>query len=164
MDETPAIEDIADIVPPGDVTNPIIVGAWIVAGLIVAAILITYAAKWIIARSRKAPDPPPIPAPRDWALAELATLRSGEALAPRETALRVSEILREFLARENRVPLATYQTTGEIMKSAPDLADAAEALFERCDELKYAPAVSAPAAAELLIDEVTEKISLGFYQ
>ncbi|MEZ5300149.1 MAG: DUF4381 family protein [Verrucomicrobiales bacterium] len=138
MNETPpAVEDIADIVPPEPVDNPLVTALWAVALGVVAATFLAWLIAFLVRRARQADPPLPGPSPRDWALAEFDKLRPEAAnLEPREAGLRLTAILKEYLSREERLPRAEFRTSEEIFRAQQaERLKPFEDLFARCDAL-----------------------------
>ncbi|MCX6966877.1 MAG: DUF4381 family protein [Verrucomicrobia bacterium] len=141
---------------------------WMVVSVAVGAAIVLTAIIWAVVRHIKNRPQPPPPTPREWALAELAGLRSRiEQIEPYPFSIEVSNVLRLFISREFRVR-ATQQTSPEFLASAaatPRFTEADKALLaaflEKADLIKFARVQASAQESEHLLEQARRFVEGG---
>jgi hypothetical protein len=138
----PTLPEIRDIAPPIDVFPwP----WWMVALVVLGAVLVLGAAAFFIWKAVRSRSEPPPPTAREVAFRELERLRGVViALDPYAFSVRVSDVLRTYICGQYGVR-ATEQTSPEFLahiSSATNFSEGDRSLLaqflERCDLIKFA--------------------------
>lgn len=153
-----------DIAPPVEYS---LIPAWavFVASFIVLA-LAGAAGWWFVQWRRRRPAR--VPTARERALVLLGQARTDiDQLSPYEFSIRISDILRQFVAEEYQLPV-TRQTSVEFLAAARRSArfsDDDKALLDdflnRCDLIKFARYEATREDSRLLLDEAAQFVKGG---
>jgi hypothetical protein len=156
-------DEFHDIVPPVDYS---LIPPWLVFVIAFIVLSLLGLVVWWFMR-RKKPEPPPKPA-REIALAELEQIRwEIEKVSPYQFSIRVSDILRRYVAQQYGLP-ATRQTSIEFLTAAakaPSFSADDKSLLEdflnRCDLIKFAKYEATVSDSELLLEEAIRFVEGG---
>jgi hypothetical protein len=157
-------EEFHDIAPPVDYS---LIPPWAIFIASFFALSIIGLIVWLILRSRNR-QIPPTTTPRGRALEALERVRDQmERLTPYQFSIRVSDILRRYVAEQYHLPV-TRQTSVEFLsaltKSSPFLEDEKSLLedfLSRCDLIKFARYEATTADSELLLEEAMRFVKGG---
>jgi hypothetical protein len=152
-----------DIAPPVDYS---LIPPWLIFAIAFVALSLLGLAVWLFTRRRKPPLPPKLP--REIALEELERIsHTIERMNPYQFSIRVSEILRRYVAHQYGLP-ATRQTSIEFLtalaKASPfsgDEKSLLEDFLNRCDLIKFARYEATSADSELLLEEAIRFVKGG---
>lgn len=152
-----------DIAPPVDYS---LIPAWAVFIATFFALAILGLLVWLIARTRKQPEP--TKSPRERALEELERISEQiEKTNPYQFSIRVSDVLRSYVTEQYNLPV-TRQTSVEFLnglKQFSPFSDEDKLLLEdflnRCDLIKFARYEATTADSRLLLDEATRFVKGG---
>jgi hypothetical protein len=158
-----AAEEFHDIAPPVDYS---LIPTWLVFVIAFVVLSALGLVVWWFARRRK-PEPPP-KAPREIAIGELEQIRGEiERMSPYQFSIRVSDILRRYVAQQYGLP-ATRQTSIEFLTAAakaPSFSADDKSLLEdflnRCDLIKFAKYEATTSDSELLLEEAFRFVKGG---
>jgi hypothetical protein len=157
-------EEFHDIAPPVDYS---LIPIWVMATTISLGIaLIGLVIFWLIRRYRNSLPPPPLP--RDRALAALRTAEPDVArVNPYEFSIRVSDILRGYVAEQFGLPL-TRQTSYEFLEQlkhgstfSDQEKELLKAFLDRCDLIKFARYQASTEDSRLLLEEAVQFVEGG---
>lgn len=129
-----------DIAPPVDYS---LIPTWLILLGSAAALLLFGWIIWLIRNRRRAP--PPVESPRSRALRLLQRAESEiERLTPYALSIRVSDILRQYVTEQYKLPL-THQTSVEFLNALSRSSEFSEEdkmllddFLNRCDLIKFA--------------------------
>lgn len=152
-----------DIAPPISYS---LVPPWVVFVAAFVGLMIIGFIVWSVARKKPAPVPPKLP--RERALEALEQIEHEiETMTPYRFSIRVSDILRRYVAEQYALPL-TRQTSVEFLtelaKSVSFSADdksLLEDFLNRCDLIKFARYNATTADSRLLLEEATRFVKGG---
>ena len=156
-------EEFHDIAPPVDYS---LISPWAIFVATFVGLSLLGWVVWLLARKRKAPQPPKLP--REIALEELERIsREIERINPYRFSIRVSDILRRYVTEQYALPV-TRQTSVEFLtalaESSPfseDEKSLLEDFLNRCDLIKFARYEATSADSRLLLEEATRFVKGG---
>ena len=156
-------EEFHDIAPPVEYS---LIPPWLVFVIAFVVLSLLGLVVWWFAQRRK-PELPP-KAPREIALGELEQIRAEiERMSPYQFSIRVSDILRRYVAQQYGLP-ATRQTSIEFLTAtakAPSFSADDKSLLEdflnRCDLIKFAKYEATTSDSELLLEEAIRFVKGG---
>lgn len=129
-----------DIAPPVDYS---LVPRWLILVCVAAAVLLIGWIAWLIKNRRRASQPAESPRARALALLRTATGEI-ERMTPYAFSIRVSDILRQYVTAQYRLPL-THQTSFEFLTALSRSSEFSEEdkmllddFLNRCDLIKFA--------------------------
>jgi hypothetical protein len=157
-----AAEEFHDIAPPVDYS---LIPPWLVFVIAFVALSLLGLVVWLFAKRRK-PAPPKLP--REIALEELEQIsREIERMSPYQFSIRVSDILRKYVAQQYGLP-ATRQTSIEFLtalaKASPfstEEKSLLEDFLDRCDLIKFARYEATTSDSESLLQEAIRFVKGG---
>ncbi|MDQ6655288.1 MAG: DUF4381 family protein [Verrucomicrobiota bacterium] len=156
-------EELHDIAPPVDYS---LLPTWVIFAAAFAALTLLGLIVWGVLRWLRKPKPEQ--SPRSRALDLLSRARAEiSGSTPYEFSIRVSDVLRRYVAEQYHLPL-TRQTSVEFLeslaRSSSFSADEQSLLgdfLNRCDLIKFARYEATTADSELLLDEATRFVKGG---
>ena len=156
-------EEFHDIVPPVDYS---LIPPWVVfVGAFVTLTLLGLLAWWV-AQKRKRAQPPKLPRQRALEALERAG-EEVESMTPYQFSIRVSDILRRYVAEQYALPL-TRQTSVEFLnalRNAVAFSDDEKSLLadflNRCDLIKFARYEATTTDSQLLLEEALRFVKGG---
>jgi hypothetical protein len=156
-------EELHDIAPPVDYS---LIPPWLILAGVLLALAIAGLIVWLIVNRRKAPAA--VPTPRERALQMLARIGAEiDKLDPYKFSIRVSDILRRYVAEQYQLPL-TRQTSVEFLASlakssafSEDDKSLLDDFLNRCDLIKFARYEATTEDSQLLLDEAMRFVQGG---
>lgn len=156
-------QELHDIAPPVDYS---LVPPWVVFAAAFVLLSLIGLVVWLIVRRMRRPKP--AQSPRTRALELLRAAREQITHEPPyQFSIRVSDILRRYIAEQYRLPL-TRQTSVEFLESlarsssfSADEQSLLADFLNRCDLIKFARYDATVADSELLADEATRFVQGG---
>ena len=158
-----AQEQFHDIAPPVDYS---LIPPWMVFVGSFITLAIVGLVGWLVWRRLRKPKPEQTPRAR--AIELLQHVRSEiTQLTPYQFSIRVSDILRQYVMQQYRLPV-TRQTSVEFLESLAGAAQFSEAdksllgdFLTRCDLIKFARYEATESDSELLLEEATRFVQGG---
>jgi ribosomal protein S18 len=153
-----------DIAPPVDYS---LIPRWLLLlGLAAAAALTIGLITWLVRARRRRSER--VISPRERALVRLREAQTEiDYLSPYEFSIRVSDVLRQYVTEEYRLPL-TRQTSVEFLTAASLLSRFSEEdkallsdFLNRCDLIKFARYDATRADSQQLLEEATRFVQGG---